>query len=161
MAVTQESIWKAADALDAEGIRPPPAAVRRRIGSGSFTTISEAMSDWRAHRQAGARADQEPAPPEVAERAGTLASELDTLRGVQAAHDQLAGELAELKRKTAAEIHRAMEKATAKDSEAIEARKDGRAAIARAGRAEGQVQVLKEQLAELTVTLRPAQGGRG
>ncbi len=79
----------------------------------------------------------------------------------QAERDQLAGELVELKRKMATEVHRAMEKATAKDNEAIEARKNERAAIERAGRAEGQVQALKEQLAELTAALRPPRGGRG
>ncbi|NHL90329.1 KfrA, partial [Salmonella enterica subsp. enterica serovar Dublin] len=40
----------AADELDAEGIRPTLAAVRKKLGSGSFTTISDAISDQRRSR---------------------------------------------------------------------------------------------------------------
>ena len=47
MALTVAQIHQAADELDAEGIRPTLAAVRKRVGSGSFTTISEAMTSWR------------------------------------------------------------------------------------------------------------------
>ncbi|MEL5850063.1 MAG: hypothetical protein U7M05_11980, partial [Candidatus Igneacidithiobacillus chanchocoensis] len=97
----------------------------------------------------------------LTEESDKLRAELDALRGVQAERDRLADDLAELKRKTADEVHRAMEKAIAKDNEAIEARKNERIALERAGRAEGQAQALKEQLAELTAALRPPKGGRG
>ena len=47
MALTKQDIWRCADELDAEGIRPTLAAVRKKLGSGSFTTISDAMAEWK------------------------------------------------------------------------------------------------------------------
>ena len=44
---SQEAIWAAADALVEAGERPTLAAVRKAVGGGSFTTISEAMAEWR------------------------------------------------------------------------------------------------------------------
>ena len=43
MPLTAEQIHTAADALVEAGERPTLAAVRRAVGGGSFTTISEAM----------------------------------------------------------------------------------------------------------------------
>jgi len=91
MALSRDAIWQAADALDAEGIKPTLSAVRKRIGSGSFTTIQEAMSEWKLRRQQAAIPAVEPAPPELAERTATLAAEVWTL--ARAAADRtLAGE---------------------------------------------------------------------
>lgn len=64
MAITKSDIWKVADALDAEGIRPTLAAVRKKLGSGSYTTISDAMSEWK-NRKAEVAPSPEPAPTEV------------------------------------------------------------------------------------------------
>ena len=44
MAVTREQIFAVADELDAAGQKPTLAAVRKALGGGSFTTISEAMN---------------------------------------------------------------------------------------------------------------------
>jgi len=76
MALTRETIWQAADALDAEGIRPTLAAVRKRLGSGSFTTIQEAMTEWKSRQQQAAAAIHEPPPEELTERAAALAGEI-------------------------------------------------------------------------------------
>ncbi|MBU2732054.1 DNA-binding protein [Acidithiobacillus ferridurans] len=72
---TQKAIWAAADALVAAGERPTLAAVRQAVGGGSFTTISEAMGEWRA-RQSVAEPVREPAPDAVSQHAAVLASEL-------------------------------------------------------------------------------------
>lgn len=74
MAITKTDIWRVADELDAEGMKPTLAAVRKRLGSGSFTTISEAMSDWKARKR------ETPAP--APENAPTAV--LDVLTGAAA-----------------------------------------------------------------------------
>ncbi len=68
MAITLEQIWSAADALDAAGQSPTLAAVRKAVGGGSFTTISEAMAQWRARQTDKSMPLREPAPPLVMER---------------------------------------------------------------------------------------------
>ncbi|EBH0783176.1 hypothetical protein FJ875_23625 [Salmonella enterica] len=50
MAITTEQIMKAADELDREGQNPTLARVRKKLGGGSFTTISEVMIEWRAQK---------------------------------------------------------------------------------------------------------------
>ncbi|MBU2768551.1 KfrA, partial [Acidithiobacillus ferrivorans] len=72
---SQEEIWAAADALVKAGGRPTLAAVRKAVGGGSFTTISEAMGTWRA-RQAIVEPIREPAPVAVSQHAAVLVSEL-------------------------------------------------------------------------------------
>ena len=91
MAISKKSIFDAADALDAAGQRPTLAALRKAVGGGSFTTISEAMKEWwagRALREAPAR---EPAPAVVGERLGEVAGEIWAL-ALQVANERLAGE---------------------------------------------------------------------
>lgn len=91
MALTVEEIWRAADALDAEGIRPTLAAVRKKLGRGSYTTIQDAMSQWKHRQLDSKRASIEPPPAEVDEQARMLAAELWTL-ALSAADRTLAGE---------------------------------------------------------------------
>jgi chromosome segregation ATPase len=76
MAITKEQIFAVADELDATGQNPTLAAVRKVIGGGSFTTISEAMTEWRAGRAAKAAPIREPAPQAITERLGELGAEL-------------------------------------------------------------------------------------
>lgn len=67
-------IHAAADALVAKGIKPTQAAIRKALGGGSFTTISESMKSWpnRASEQAEAVPDS--APDFVASAASKFAS---------------------------------------------------------------------------------------
>lgn len=51
MAITKQDIHAVADQIAADGGSPTLAAVRRVLGGGSFTTISEAMQEWKAARQ--------------------------------------------------------------------------------------------------------------
>jgi chromosome segregation ATPase len=85
---TVEAIWQAADALEAEGIRPTLAAVRNRAGGGSFTTITNAMGEWRKRRQQEALAPAEPLPDEIGQhvdeigqRLGDISQQLRALGG--------------------------------------------------------------------------------
>ena len=52
MAISKDQIFAAADELDAAGQSPTRAAVRKALGGGSFTTISEGMTDWKARKAA-------------------------------------------------------------------------------------------------------------
>ncbi|CAZ15857.1 DNA-binding protein (plasmid) [Xanthomonas albilineans] len=204
MAITKEQIWTVADQLDSEGVKPTLNAVRKKLGGGSYTTIQDAMADWRKRKLEKAQPVVEPLPPEVAEALGVLAGEIWTVartaaeRGLASERERLVGEFTALqeqareaieladqlneeaeqlrqavaegevakverdqiaaeyqafKTRTAQEIHRASEKAAAKDSEAIEARKSERNALNKAARLEGQVEALQTQLTQLTAAI--------
>jgi chromosome segregation ATPase len=57
---TQDEIWSAADELVARGERPTLVAVRRALGGGSYTTISEGLKAWRARGRAQVEAPELP-----------------------------------------------------------------------------------------------------
>ena len=67
LTTTAQKVHAAADALAAEGKRPTLAAIRDAIGSGSFTTISEAMKTWNGRHAAPTEPDT---TPEAVTRAG-------------------------------------------------------------------------------------------
>lgn len=50
MAITKKDIWKAADEVETTGQAPTLVVIRKVLGGGSFTTISEAMKEWRVKR---------------------------------------------------------------------------------------------------------------
>jgi flagellar biosynthesis chaperone FliJ len=74
VAITKESIWAVADALDQAGEKPTLASVRKRLGGGSYTTISEAMTEWNARRAARSTPAVDPVPEKVADAASEFAS---------------------------------------------------------------------------------------
>jgi len=50
MTVTNQKIYAAADKLESAGEKPTLAAVRKVLGGGSFTTISESMRIWKTEK---------------------------------------------------------------------------------------------------------------
>lgn len=76
MAITKDQIFAAADELDAAGQNATLAAVRKALGGGSFTTISEGMTEWKARKAAKESPLREPAPPAVADRLAELGAEI-------------------------------------------------------------------------------------
>lgn len=76
MAITKEQVFAIADELDAAGQSPTLAAVRKALGSGSFTTISEFMSEWKASKASKARIAREAAPAAISERLAELGTEI-------------------------------------------------------------------------------------
>jgi len=69
MTTIQERIFAIADQLTASGQRPTLAAVRKALGGGSYTTLQQAMSEWKAARQESQPvAAPEAPPPSVTER---------------------------------------------------------------------------------------------
>ncbi|RUR32738.1 DNA-binding protein [Vreelandella andesensis] len=51
MALTHEQVHSTADQIAAQGEKPTLASIRKALGGGSFTTISEAMQSWRQQQQ--------------------------------------------------------------------------------------------------------------
>jgi len=86
---TKERIFAIADDLDANGQNPTLAAVRKALGGGSFTTISEAMTEWKARKAAKEKPVSEPAPQVVADRLADLGGEIWAL-ALEVANGRLA-----------------------------------------------------------------------
>ena len=76
MAITKDQIFAAADELDAAGQSATLAAVRKALGGGSFTTISDAMAEWKARKAARDTPLREPPPPTLVDRLGVLGAEI-------------------------------------------------------------------------------------
>ena len=58
MAITRDQIYAIANTLNSQGTRPTLAAIRRLLGAGSFTTISEALNEWKMLQATEAASDQ-------------------------------------------------------------------------------------------------------
>jgi chromosome segregation ATPase len=78
MAITKTDIHNAADAIAAQGDTPTLAKVRAALGGGSFTTISEAMGEWKAARQQQSVVTpiREAAPEAITERLHGFAADI-------------------------------------------------------------------------------------
>jgi DNA repair exonuclease SbcCD ATPase subunit len=74
--ITKEQIWAAAEKLLQEGKSPTLAAVRGVVGGGSYTTISEAMSEFRAVQEKSDAPIKEPLPPVLDEAAARMMAEV-------------------------------------------------------------------------------------
>jgi chromosome segregation ATPase len=72
----KEQIFAAADELAAAGQNPTLANVRKALGGGSFTTISEAMNEWRGRKTSSAVTIREPLPPAMSEKLTDLGVDL-------------------------------------------------------------------------------------
>lgn len=65
MAITRDQIYAIANTLNSQGTRPTLAAIRRLLGAGSFTTISEALNEWKMLQSTESASNQiKEAPPE-------------------------------------------------------------------------------------------------
>lgn len=88
MTITVELIHATADELYSQGIKPTQISVRKALGKGSFSTISEALRIWRAEQETVAELAQVVLPQEIAERADILVAQLwDTAQSI--ANDKL------------------------------------------------------------------------
>ena len=76
MAITTQQIHAIADQLHEQGIKPTLAEVRKALGGGSFTTISEAMKSWRQDNQQEEQLRQVELPSSIAERLQTLGADM-------------------------------------------------------------------------------------
>ena len=76
MAITKDQIFQAADQLTAGGSTATLANVRKALGGGSYTTINEALKEWKARQQASTTPIREPAPAAVAARTEELGADI-------------------------------------------------------------------------------------
>ena len=76
MAITKDQIHQAADQLTAAGEAATMAAVRKLLGGGSYTTINEALKEWKAKQQATNTPIREPAPAAVVTRLEELGADI-------------------------------------------------------------------------------------
>lgn len=60
--VTRESVWAAADRIDASGASVTLDAVREALGGGSFSTITPLVRAWKTERRNKRQVATEPAP---------------------------------------------------------------------------------------------------
>lgn len=77
MALSKEQIFAVASEFQTAGQTPTLAAVRKALGGGSFTTISEAMAEWKAAQKASAgQTPKEPTPQAITDKLATLSAEV-------------------------------------------------------------------------------------
>ena len=159
MAISKDQIFAAADELDAAGQSPTLAAVRKALGGGSFTTISEGMTDWKARKAAKETPLREPAPPAVAERLAELGAEL-WAAALELANGRLAAEreaLETLRIQLEAEKVEAAELADQVTAE-LEVAKQGLTAAAAAEQAaRAELEGLRQQLSQARLQAATAQ----
>jgi hypothetical protein len=159
MKSARDRIFEVADDIDAGGQKPTLAAVRKAIGGGSFTTISEAMKEWRSQKTAKETRPLVPPPSAVTERLADLGAEVWSL-ALEMANGQLAVERDAFdKAKTALEIDKQeavelVDQVTA-DLEAALCKTAESEAATRA--AEGNLSALREQVAALSERIAAAE----
>ncbi len=76
MAITKDDIFRAANELDVLGQSPTLAAVRKHLGGGSFTTISDAMTEWKSKKISKDAPLREPAPQAIQDQLSSLAGDI-------------------------------------------------------------------------------------
>ena len=119
MAITIQQIHATADQLQEQGIKPTLAEVRKALGGGSFTTISEAMKSWRQDNQQEEQLRQVELPSSIAERLQTLGADM-WQTAIDIANDRLVKEreaLESIKAKAQAETDEAQEAVKTLESE--------------------------------------------
>lgn len=119
MAITIQQIHATADQLQEQGIKPTLAEVRKALGGGSFTTISEAMKSWRQDNQEEEQLRQVELPSGIAERLQALGADM-WQTAIDIANDRLVKEreaLEGIKAKAQAETDEAQEAVKTLESE--------------------------------------------
>lgn len=147
---TKEEIWAAAQALVDAGERPTLAAVRKKVGGGSFTTISEAMSEWRVQQERPS-VTVDPAPEPIATQAGKLAASL-WAQASALAHEKLQAERAALeasRQEFAQERAEAVELAESLSGELDQARGEIETLAAKVAEQQGAIEKQREEIARL------------
>ena len=100
MAITKDQIIETANQLASENIKPTQTNVRERLGGGSFTTIAEALREWRADQDQTAQLQQVVIPSDITDRTQVLIAQVwETAQSL--ANDRLIKEREALEHKEA------------------------------------------------------------
>ena len=91
MALTTQDIHATADQLQAQGVKPTLAEVRKALGGGSFTTISDAMQSWKREQQEEQELQMVDLPSGITERLHTLGADV-WQTAIDMANDRLSKE---------------------------------------------------------------------
>lgn len=91
MALTTEQIHATADELQEKGVSPTLSEVRKSLGGGSFTTISDAMKSWRQDHKSKQELKQVELPNGINERLQALGADM-WQTAIDIAQDRLAKE---------------------------------------------------------------------
>lgn len=119
MAINIQQIHAIADQLQDQGIKPTLAEVRKALGGGSFTTISEAMKSWRQDNREEEQLRQVDLPSGINERLQSLGADV-WQTAINMANDRLVKEreaLDAIKVKAQAETDEAQEAVKTLESE--------------------------------------------
>ena len=111
MALTIQQVHNTADQLQEQGIKPTLAEVRKALGGGSFTTISDAMQSWKREQKEEQELQQVELPSGITERLQTLGADM-WQTAVDIANDRLVKDreaLESIKAKAQAETDEAQE----------------------------------------------------
>ena len=76
MAITREQILETASSLQTQGIKPTQTNVREALGGGSFTTIAEALREWRQEQDQTAQLQQVVIPSDITDRTQVLIAQV-------------------------------------------------------------------------------------
>lgn len=119
MAINIQQIHAIADQLQDQGVKPTLAEVRKALGGGSFTTISEAMKSWRQDNREEEQLRQVDLPSGITERLQALGADM-WQTAIDIANDRLVKEreaLEAIKVKAQAETDEAQEAVKTLESE--------------------------------------------
>lgn len=76
MKLTKKQVFAAADELIASHKKPTLDAVRKLVGRGSYGTISDLMSEWRAQKQVQQSPVREPVPSHITDQLAEIGAGL-------------------------------------------------------------------------------------
>lgn len=163
MAITKDQIFAAADELDVVGQNPTLAAVRKALGGGSFTTISDAMAEWKSRKAAKEQPLREPAPATISDRLSELGADIWSM-ALELANGRLASEreaLEAARTQLEAEKSEAAEMADQVTAELEEAKTTLAQATAAEGVARDEAEALRQQLAAVQLQAATAEARAG
>ncbi|MBT2771192.1 DNA-binding protein [Halomonas sp. ISL-60] len=118
MNITNKRIHEVANQLSDKGIKPTLNAVREELGSGSFTTIGEAMKSWRDAQKAENNFVEVNIPDSLDEKVKTLIS------SVWKEANQLANDKLNEDRKVLQETRERLEEEASESREAVKILED-------------------------------------
>lgn len=109
--ITQDQVFTAANQLREDGVQPTVQAIRERLGSGSFSTITQHLATWREEHAAQAVAEIPPIPERVQSAfdqawAAATRSAQEMMEKEREALDALRQQMEREKREMASEIER-------------------------------------------------------